>query len=126
MDIVTKVETTKLTSKEAVVAWYKTKLSKDAGWAIAGLMRVYANQTKDEQSGGYVAYNNGVGFVHTDAELLTFLAHQYEKKHSLSEKQIEVLFKKMPKYARQLMNYSIASGKMAKIDGVYQIVKYSK
>ena len=33
--------------------------------------------------------------------------------------------RKMPKYARQLFNYSLSIGSVAKIDGYYQNVKKS-
>lgn len=128
-ELVTKVGETKvagvakLTNKDQVVAMYKEKLGSNAAWACAGLMRIYANQTADEQVGGYVAHNNGIGFVHTDAEILTSFAKQFEKNHRLSEKQMAILFKKMPKYARQLMNYSLAAGTLAKVDGEYKTVK---
>ena len=41
-----------------------------------------------------------------DAEFLTSLAQQYERKGDLSEKQMNILYKKMPKYAGQLLKMS--------------------
>lgn len=43
--------------------------------------------------------NNGIGFVHVDSEIITSFAKQFEERGSLSEKQLEILYKKMPKYA---------------------------
>lgn len=128
-DLVVKVGQTqntvaqKITSKEQLVAVLKQQLATRPQQAINGLMRVFANQTADEQQEGSVRVHNGVGFVPTDATILSSFAQQYQKKGSLSEKQMAILYKKMPKYARQLIDGSIASGKICKVGREYVFKK---
>ena len=113
----------KITSKAQLVSMLKTQLATRPQQAIKGLMRIYANQTEGEQSSGIVISNNGIGFVHVDSEILTSFAKQYERKGSLSEKQLEILYKKMPKYAGQLINAAIAEGKIFKEGREYKFKK---
>ena len=89
----------KITSKAQLVSMLKTQLATRPQQAIKGLMRIYANQTDSEQSSGIVISNNGIGFVHVDSEILTSFAKQFEERGNLSEKQLAILYKKMPKYA---------------------------
>ena len=102
----------KITSKAQLVSMLKTQLATRPQQAIKGLMRIYSNQTESEQSSGIVISNNGIGFV--DSEILTSFAKQFEERGSLSEKQLAILYKKMPKYAGQLINAAIAEGKIFK------------
>lgn len=48
------------------------------------------------------------GFTNNDRSILSNMAYQYLNKRYLSEKQTKVLFKRMPKYAKQ---YLIKIGK---------------
>ena len=113
----------KITSKAQLVSMLKTQLATRPQQAIKGLMRIYANQTKSEQSSGIVISNNGIGFVHVDSEILTSFAKQFEERGSLSEKQLAILYKKMPKYAGQLINAAIAEGKIFKEGREYKFKK---
>ena len=113
----------KITSKAQLVSMLKTQLATRPQQAIKGLMRIYANQTESEQSSGIVISNNGIGFVHVDSEILTSFAKQFEERGSLSEKQLEILYKKMPKYAGQLINAAIAEGKIFKEGREYKFKK---
>jgi hypothetical protein len=128
-DLVVKVGQTqntsvqKITSKTQLVDILKAQLATRPRQAIKGLMRIYANQTESEQTSGGVIVNNGIGFVHVDSEILTSFAKQYEKKGSLSEKQMAILYKKMPKYAGQLINSAIAEGKIFKEGREYKFKK---
>lgn len=128
-DLVVKVGQTKnasvqkITSKAQLVSMLKTQLATRPQQAIKGLMRIYANQTESEQSSGIVISNNGIGFVHVDSEILTSFAKQFEERGSLSEKQLAILYKKMPKYAGQLINVAIAEGKIFKEGREYKFKK---
>lgn len=113
----------KITSKAQLVSMLKTQLATRPQQAIKGLMRIYANQTESEQSSGIVISNNGIGFVHVDSEILTSFAKQYEERGSLSEKQLAILYKKMPKYAGQLINAAIVEGKIFKEGREYKFKK---
>ena len=113
----------KITSKTQLVDILKAQLATRPQQAIKGLMRIYSNQTETEQSSGEVIVNNGIGFVGVDSEILTSFAKQYERKGSLSEKQMTILYKKMPKYANQLISAAIAKGKIFKEEGGYKFKK---
>ena len=113
----------KITSKAQLVSILKTQLATRPQQAIKGLMRIYAKQTESEQSSGIVISNNGIGFVHVDSEILTSFAKQFEERGSLSEKQLAILYKKMPKYAGQLINAAIAEGKIFKEGREYKFKK---
>ena len=119
---VIKVETQKYTSKKQLIEIFKEKLATNKAWAVRGLMVIYSAQTEEEQFEGSVRENNGVGFVYMESEILTSFAKQLEKNKSLSEKQMSILFKKMPKYANQLLNISLSSGKIVKVGREYKFV----
>ena len=113
----------KITSKTQLVDILKAQLATRPQQAIKGLMRIYSNQTETEQSSGEAIVNNGIGFVGVDSEILTSFAKQYERKGNLSEKQMTILYKKMPKYANQLISAAIAEGKIFKEEGGYKFKK---
>ena len=97
--------------KKDAIATFKQKLATDARWAIRGLVTIYAYQTREEQFAGDTRVNNGVGFTGTDGQILSSLADQAQRRN-LSEKQMALVFKKMPKYAGQL--YRVAKEKAEK------------
>ena len=89
-------------TKKDRIAVIRAKLTNDPKWVIRGLLAVYANQTRDEQTAEAVKYHNGIGFTGTDGEILSSFAKQVEAGRQMSPKQMALLFRKMPKYARQL------------------------
>lgn len=93
-----------LTTKKARIEFVRDKLKTDVQWAIRGLLKIYSFQTDSEQFSGVTVHHNGVGFTGSDAEFLSSLAKQYERRNSLSDKQMAALHRCMPKYARQLVN----------------------
>jgi hypothetical protein len=50
--------------------------------------------------------NNGVGFNKIDSEILSSLHNFYKERGFLTEKQYALLFKKIPKYHKQIYNIS--------------------
>jgi len=100
------------------VADYKTKLAASHMWAVRGLLAIFAAQTADEQRAETVSVDNGVGFTGIDGKILSSFAKQAQNKidwvaskglkldysRVLSPKQFNILFKRMPKYAKQLHN----------------------
>jgi len=80
-------------------------LRTDARWAQRALLAIYKNQTADEQRAANVTHDNGMGFRCMDSIILTSFANQLQTRGSLSPKQMNVVFKLMPKYARQLMKF---------------------
>jgi hypothetical protein len=113
----------KITSKEQLINIARKQLATRPQQALKGLMRIYANQEESEKEAGCVFMNNGIGFTHSDSGILTSFAKQFETKGSLSEKQMAILYKKMPKYAGQLVSASIAEGKIIKNGCEYKFRK---
>lgn len=96
-------------SKKMVVAEWKSILSnqisdepRSRAWCRRALLRIYSNQEADEQLIADTTKRNGVGFTPADAPILTSLAKQMLERNWLSLKQWEILYKLLPKYARQL------------------------
>jgi hypothetical protein len=95
-----------LTTKKARIAYLKEQLGTKKSWAIRGLQRIYEFQTADEQESQTTNHLNSVGFTGVDAVLLSSFAEQTLQNRELSSKQLALLFKKMPKYSRQLERIS--------------------
>jgi hypothetical protein len=95
----------KVTKKE-VKEFLKYKLGTDYVWAIKGLLKIFENQTLDEQKSKHTKYHNGIGFNGTDGEILSSFALQFRKKRRLSDKQMTIVYKKMPKYWNQILSIS--------------------
>ena len=93
-------------SQKKVIEMFKLQLSSNKAWALRGLKVIYDNQTADEKNTATTRHYNNIGFTGADAEFLTSLAQQYERKGDLSDKQMAILYKKMPKYAGQLLKMS--------------------
>lgn len=93
-------------TKIQIKGFVKLKLATDPLWAQRALLRIYEFQTQDEKKTQSTVYHNGVGFTGTDGRILTSLAKQYQKYGRLSEKQMFIVFKKMPKYWQQVIKIS--------------------
>jgi hypothetical protein len=93
-------------TKIMIRQFVKEKLSTDTVWAKKALIKIYEFQTLDEQKQRDTIYHNGVGFTGTDGRILTSFAKQLLKTGYLSDKQTELLMKKMPKYWIQVVKIS--------------------
>lgn len=96
------MSTTLAMTKKALLAELKARLSTDDRWALRALTLVYRNQTADEQSKQQTLEHNGIGFSGPDAEILSSFAQQYQRRGSLSPKQMNLLKRKIPSYASQV------------------------
>lgn len=92
-----------LTTKKAKVAHIKQMVATNDAWALRALSRIYEYQTTAEQTAGHTRDLNGVGFSGADSEILSSFADQLLRGRKMSEKQMVIIHRKMPKYARQLM-----------------------
>lgn len=108
-------------SKKEIEMAIKTAITTERDRAIKALLRIYEYQTEDEKACGTVDNLNGVGFVGTDAEILTSFCKQYEKRKSLTDKQMSILFKKIGKYAGQLTRQAISKNLYVKEGGVWKV-----
>jgi len=90
-------------TKKARIAYLKIKLSSNPAWAIKGVTRIFEYQTADEQNSDTTREHNNVGFTSADSYILSQFAKQINYGRFVgSKKQMDILFKKMPKYAGQL------------------------
>ena len=89
-------------TKKELLAELKRRLATDDRWALRALTVVYRNQTADEQNAQQTIEHNGIGFSGPDAEILSSFAQQYQRRGRLSPKQMNLLKRKIPSYARQV------------------------
>jgi len=106
----------KETTIAKAISEIKDKLANNDVWLIRGLLAIYAGQTEVEQNCETTVEDNGIGFNGCDANILSSFAKQVERglaqerkiEWTLSVKQKALARKKMSKYARQLLNISLA------------------
>jgi hypothetical protein len=89
-------------TKNDLIENLRRRLASDPRWALRALLRIYQNQTADEQAKDAAIERNGIGFSGPDAEILSSFARQYQRRGPLSPRQMTLLMRKMPSYARQL------------------------
>jgi hypothetical protein len=92
-------------NKQQTLEVLQGKLRTDTRWAQRALLAIYRNQTEDEKVAADVKHHNSMGFRCMDSIILTSFANQLQQRGSLSPKQMSVVHKLMPKYARQLMKF---------------------
>jgi len=93
-------------TKKAIKEFLKLKLATNPNWACAAVLRIYEHQTTSEKATQDTHEDNGVGFSGCDAEILSSFAEQLLKGRILSAKQMNIVFKKMPKYWNQISQLS--------------------
>lgn len=93
----------------------KKSLSENNNAALEGLMMIYKNQTLDEKTQRDVCKLNGVGFNHIDVKLLSVFAEMYIEDFNFNEKMFACLKRKMPKYAKQIFEMSLANNMYMKL-----------
>ena len=89
-------------TKIEIKNFFKSKLAVDSNWAVKGMLRIYEFQTASEQATGATRDHNNVGFSGCDGEILSSFCEQVKKGRILSPKQMALVFKKMPRYWKQL------------------------
>lgn len=85
--------------------YVKKQLGSNAKWATRAIVRLYEQQTRDEQTSMMTNNNNSVGFNSVDALILSSFAQQIMNGRTLSAKQLTIAFKKLPKYAGQVAGF---------------------
>jgi hypothetical protein len=84
------------------------KIVTDTRWTIRTLEVIFNRQTTDEQVNQQTSHKNGRGFTGIDGELLSSFHSQVQKNRLqnrldlLSEKQMNICKKKLPKYWKQV------------------------
>lgn len=92
-------------NKQQCLETLQHKLRTDVRWAQRALLAIFRNQTEDEKVAADVKHHNQMGFRCMDSVILTSFANQLQQRGSLSPKQMSIVHKLMPKYARQLMKF---------------------
>lgn len=105
-------------TKAAKIAFLREQLEKNDRWMLKGLHTIFQYQTESEQRAATTTDHNGVGFTGIDGEILTSFTVQAVRRglldalsnpndfHAtkfLTTPQLNILRKKMPKYAKQLL-----------------------
>lgn len=70
---------------------------------IRAMMKIYDYQTIAERRIGGTTEHNGVGFTGVDGTILSSFCDCYIKYRRLTERQMVIVRKKMPKYVKQLL-----------------------
>jgi len=89
-------------TQSKIKSFLKHKLATDKAWALRALTRIHERQTDAEQSTMSTHDANGVGFSGCDAEILSSFVSQFQQRGVLSDKQMALVFKKMPRYWNQI------------------------
>jgi hypothetical protein len=109
----------KLTSKAAVLEYFKNKIATDDNWALRALIVVYDNQTAFEKAAEHTINSNDVGFSKPDAKKYSYYGRLAKNKVQLYPNVMAQIRRKMPHYANQLVNQCIENGSVRKINGEY-------
>jgi len=101
-------------TKEQLRNVLKAQIGKNPAKAVRAMLTIYGYQTEEEVSEGRTIEHNGVGFSGCDSEILTSLCEQWIARRYLSEKQMRIVTRIMPRYAGQLLALSFAKGNFEK------------
>jgi hypothetical protein len=93
----------------------KNQLATNPTWTVKALVKIYERQTIDEQNSQSTKENNGIGFNGLDANILSSFAEQVNKGRNLSVKQMTIVYKKMPRYWKQVASL-IPADKLTEIE----------
>lgn len=91
-----------MSKEESLEEEIRRKVATDPRWACRAVLALYRRQTLGEQHAGRSVHQNSKGFNGVDAKILTSFAKQMLKGYTMSAKQMAIIYKKMPKYAKQL------------------------
>jgi hypothetical protein len=101
--------------KEATRNYIKKQLGTNSGWALRALVKIYERQTADEQVMGHTKEDNGIGFSGIDSAILSSFAVQVNNGRNLSVKQMNIVYKRMPRYHKQVASL-IPADKLTEIE----------
>ena len=92
---------------------------------IKALLWIYKYQTEDEKQDLITSHLNGVGFTGPDSYILSSFAKQVIEKYYLSEKQLQIVRKKIKKYENQMVKIAnaIQSGEAQKDPNIESVME---
>lgn len=104
-------------SKAQIERAIKKQITSNPQQAIKAMLRIYQYQSEDEKKDLQTKHSNGVGFTAADSYILSSFSRQVLGGRQLSERQLNILFSKIGKYALQLATHAIENGIYVKADG---------
>jgi len=113
---------TAIRNKGVLVSNYRAKISQNLSDCLDGLLIVFNNQRDDEIATNSTYHKNHIGFNKSDAKMLSQIAKDKLDGKNLSDYQIAEISRRMPKYARQIVNTKLHCGQLVKRNGSYILV----
>jgi len=91
---------------------------------IKALLWIYKYQTEDEKQDLITSHLNGVGFTGPDSYILSSFAKQVIEKYYLSDKQLQIVRRKIKKYEKQMAKIAnaIQSGEAQKDPNIESVM----
>jgi hypothetical protein len=89
-----------------MVSYIRMRLQINDQWALRALVRLYELQTKSEKNRRVTVESNGQGFDAMDAPLFTTYVMQLHRRISLTKEQMDLLHKRIHRYAEQIFKLS--------------------
>lgn len=95
--------------RKAAINMIKSNLQESDLWVVRAVVRIYEEQTADEQQSESTELHNGVGYNGADANIMSSFAKQILRANGryacpLSPRQLEIARTKIVKYAGQLLD----------------------
>jgi hypothetical protein len=90
-------------TKKQINEYVKQKLATDSKWQMHALVKIYDNQTSDEQINEHTSHCNKVGFSGVHGTIMTSIAKQYINNNWISSKQQALVSKIIPHYWKQII-----------------------
>lgn len=87
------------------------------------VLKIYENQSKEEQETGRTIHRNGVGFRYTDDVIGSNIAEKMKLGRIMSPNQMVIIRKFAERYARQLTGLSRKSEKQSKEQQIWSSAK---
>ena len=96
----------KAKDRNKLVEIVRGKFAMNQQWAIKAMVRIYdENQTTEEKQSQDTIHDNGIGFSGADSFILSSFSEQVKAGRNMSDKQMAIIFKKMKKYANQVIAF---------------------
>jgi len=107
--------------KKEAIETIRNSIQRNDKAVYCALIKIYNQQTAQEQRSEDTIEDNGVGFSGVDGKILSSFAGFYRKTGFLTVKQMLIARNKLCKYAGQLLKQAINDGKWTTIGRDYQL-----
>jgi len=107
-------------TRKEVIAYVQIKLRTNIKWATASALSIYKQQKLRERQTLVTKGTNHVGFDKLDSARMSVICSMINKGKPLSKPQEQMLLRRMPRYAVQVINLSNVSKLMDGVNKYYQ------